>query len=771
MIYKKRISCAAAFLLINLLVTLHAQHAIGTWQSYLSYQRPTLVEPAGNIIYAVGNGGLYSYDKEDESVHRYSKHQPLSDSDISLIGYSKSNKTLLIVYSNYNIDLLVNDEDCYNLPDYKDKNMTQDKTVNAISFDGDNAYLSTSFGVIVVNLKRKEISNTYNLNRKVNDCALLDNRIYAATADGLFTALSTDNLLDVNNWKQVSESNYTRLVVYDGELVGIIPSGGVNVINRDDFNNRRVVNGTYNYLYVYGDKLLAGTNGALVLFDNINKYYYLSPGMNISNISYENGIYWVARFESGLSGYRFNDTDRTFTPVVSSIIPDSPVRNLFYYMDFAGDRLLVAGGGINVDRYWRRGTVMMLENNSWTNFQEDGVYEQSGVSFHDATSVVQDPLDERRHYVSSAGQGVYEFYDGQFVKLYSIDNSTLESSITGSKVYVRTNGMIYDKSGNLYVLNTGRDVTNNIQILTADNRWVPLHYPAINNKNNLSRSLFDRRGNLWAISTWQLDNGIFCVDMNGTPENTSDDRSKFVSSFYNQDGTLLNHRGIYCIAEDKDGVIWAGTGQGPIVLNSPSRFFDDGYYCTQIKVPRSDNSNLADFLLANDQINAIAIDGGNRKWIGTEANGVYLLSPDGLETIHHFTEENSPLPSNCVTSIAIHPKTDQVYFGTLKGLVSYQSDAPEGETSFEDDNVYAYPNPVHPGYTGPIVVTGLMRDSNIKITNISGKLVYEGTSVGGQFTWDGRNMQGNRVASGIYFVLAADAEGKEGIATKIMIIK
>ena len=188
-------------------------------------------------------------------------------------------------------------------------------------------------------------------------------------------------------------------------------------------------------------------------------------------------------------------------------------------------------------------------------------------------------------------------------------------------------------------------------------------------------------------------------------------------------------------------------------------------------MPRNDGTSLADFLLDGQQINAIAIDGGNRKWIGTETNGIYLLSPDGLETIQHFTEENSPLPSNSISSIAIHPKNGKIFIGTMKGLVSYQSEVTAGETSFDYDNVYAYPNPVHPNYSGLITVTGLMTDSDIKITNVSGKLIYEGSSNGGKFTWNGRNMQGNRVASGVYFVMAANKEGKEGIVTKIMFIR
>ena len=283
--------------------------------------------------------------------------------------------------------------------------------------------------------------------------------------------------------------------------------------------------------------------------------------------------------------------------------------------------------------------------------------------------------------------------------------------------------------------------------------------------------MFDRYGRLWSISSLEFDYGVFCLDYNGTIDNTTDDKHKFVSNFINQDGTQLSHKGMNCIVEDLNGVIWIGTAQGPIVLNNTSRFFESSYRCTQVKVPRNDGTNLADFLLANDNITSIAVDGGNRKWLGTAGNGVYLVSEDGLETIEHFTKENSPLPDNTITSLLVHPTSGLVYIGTDKGLVTYQGDATEGADSYEASEVYAYPNPVQSGYTGVITVTGLMRDSDVKIVNVAGELVFEGTSVGGQFTWNGCNRSGKRVPSGVYFVLASDQNAKEGVVTKIVMIR
>ena len=206
-------------------------------------------------------------------------------------------------------------------------------------------------------------------------------------------------------------------------------------------------------------------------------------------------------------------------------------------------------------------------------------------------------------------------------------------------------------------------------------------------------------------------------------------------------------------------------------MQNPKKFFDTNVTFTQIKVPRNDGTGLADYLLSNIYIQAIAVDGANRKWIGTLNNGLYLISADGLETIHHFTKDNSPLPSNTIESLALHSASGELYIGTDKGLASYMSDARRAEEEYDDEKVYAFPNPVTPDYNGLITVVGLKANSQVKITNTAGRVVAEGTSLGGSFTWDGRTPQGQRVATGIYYVLGCDEGGNEGIVTKILFVK
>ena len=759
------------FSLLYFLITsvTSAQMAIGEWQAHLAYNNVTQTAPAGNLIYAVSDGALFSYNTEDQSISLFNKVNLLSDTGISYIKYSSIHNTLIIVYKNSNIDLLTN-ESIYNIPDFMNKTMSQDKTLNSINIVGDYAYFSTNFGILILNLKKKEISNTYVLNKKVYSSVVKDNVIYAATADGLYSGKLTDNLLDANNWVLSNAIAFNQLVIFENKIIGNQPNYGIYSFDNNSQELTNIISGNFLYMEVFDNKLIAGNGNSIAIFDHYNSVKYMELDDNFNHLSYtkSNDLYWGSNGDKGLNGYKLNNNKLEKT--VSSIIPESPKRNLPYYMTFTNNRLLICGGGMDYDRLNNPGTIMMMENNKWYNFQEEEIKEVTGLDYKDITSVIQDPNNPEHHFASSGGEGVYEFMDRKFVKLYSINNSTLQTIFPKESYklnYVRTNGLQYDKNHNLWVLNSYIDSV--INVLKDDGKWISFYHPELIGKPTFERIIFDKRGWAW-ITSMRYEPGVFCFNTNGTLEDTSDDKTKFIGSFINQNGTNLGRLKILSIVEDKDGAIWIGTEKGPIVIYNPTNFFDDDFYCTQIKVPRNDGTNLADFLLSNERINAICIDGGNRKWIGTESNGIFLLSKDGLETIHHFTTENSPLLSNKIQSLALNPKTGELFIGTDQGLISYMSDATEGENTFSE-TAHAFPNPVKPDYTGLITITGLIRDSNVKITDINGNLIFAGNSVGGQFTWNGRNSKGKKVASGIYLVLAADAEGKEGIATKILIIK
>ena len=276
--------------------------------------------------------------------------------------------------------------------------------------------------------------------------------------------------------------------------------------------------------------------------------------------------------------------------------------------------------------------------------------------------------------------------------------------------------------------------------------------------------IISRNGYKWIILPRGF--GLFVLDDNNTPEDRTDDRSKKML-IEDTENNIISF--VYSIAEDLDGNIWVGTDQGPFVYYNPEKVFDDNLKANRIKIPRNDGSGLVDYMLRYETITAIAIDGANRKWLGTYSSGAYHLSPDGTILLKNYNEQNSPLLSNSIVSLALDNKTGDVWFGTSKGIQSVRGNTTTGEEKFT--NVYTFPNPVREDFTGDVTITGLMKDSEIRITDISGNLVYETVSDGGQATWDLKTYNGRRVATGVYLVFCASSDGSQAFVTKMLVIK
>lgn len=758
---------------ILLLCNIHSTYsqAIGDWTIYMAYHDATKTAPADNLVYVLSDGSLYSYNTEDTSIQTYDKTNYLNDVEIKDIAYINNYKTLLIVYKNSNIDLLINNEEIFNIPDFMNKSMLEDKTLNNIYINNEYAYLSTNFGIVIVNIKKKEIANTYNLGKNINNSILVDNTIYAATEEGVYIGKITDNLLDKSNWKLFDTKIFNNIIYYDRHIIGIAYDG-IYIYNNSNNTFEGSFGGNYKYANIFDNQLIIGETNRIVIYNNsINQRHVINTEYS-NHFSYNKNIYWSSNGSDGLNGYKLNTDNNQFEKIIESIIPDSPRKNYDYYLTYT-DRLLIAGGGIWGDRYFNPGTIMEYKNNTWRYFEEGSdITNKTGINYGDITKVIQDPKDPEHIFACSAGEGLYEFKNGKFIKLHNIDNSELETIFPGENNqynYIRTHGINFDKDNNLWITNS--DVTNSIKVLKNNGEWISFYYPNLTKRPTLGNIMFDKRGWVWILSMRGYETcGIFCLNTNNTLENSNDDQTVLIRTFINQNSESITPNYVYCITEDIEGSIWIGTDIGPIVVTNPTKIFESNS-CTRIIVPRNDGSNLGDYLLEHEAIKTICIDGANRKWIGTSSSGVYLLSADGLETIHHFTTENSPLISNNIESIAINQNSGEVFIGTDKGLVSYKSDATSGINNFDDNKVHAYPNPVPSYHNGLIAITGLMRDSNVKIVDISGKLIYSGTSLGGQFTWNGKDRSGKRVSSGIYLVLATNEEGKEGIATKIAIIK
>ena len=744
------------------------------WTLYPSYHNATYCQVAGDRVYVLASGALYSYNKSDNEVRTYDKITTLSDIDITHIRYSTFLKALIVVYGNANIDILYDDESVYNISDFKNKSLP-DKRINNIDIQGGIAYLSTSFGVVVLDLENLEFDNTYNTGLDTYCARIYNGFLYAGTKSGFYCCDITKNLLDKNNWVLLSADYIvTSICEQGGKLYCLVDDVGVCTFNPDDklFKSIAGNNGDKFYtIYCVGDEIVApAKNKVCVIKDGAAVLTYKNSGS--SHIAKKGDVFWDCKGYKGLveCGVEGNAMVEKSLPIV----PNSPIRNYCEYMKFTPTgKLLVAGGNINYfDKVFYTGTLMEYrgKDDRWINLPEDTIRSATGYSYVNICSIDEDPLEPGHYFAGSFGYGVYEFRNGKFVNHYNHENSKLQSASNGkyAYAYVRVPTVKFDKDGNLWCVNT--DAKDVLKVLEKDGTCHSLNYNEIEYWETVVKLYVDSRGWLW-LTGLQGDPGLFCAKMNNTPFDTSDDVTrKWLNKFTNQDGISYDIYQLYDIAEDRDGKIWVGTNIGVFVIDNPVTFFNDGIF-KQIKIPRNDGTGLADYFMSGVYIKDIEVDGANRKWIGTNSNGLYLVSADGQETIHHFTAENSPLPSDCIESIAINNETGEVFIGTDKGMACYRSDATAPVASLDKGSVYAYPNPVRADYSGNISIVGLTYGCNVKIVDAAGFLVNEGESNGGMYSWNGRNTRGEKVASGVYYVLTYDSDGNEGVATKILITR
>lgn len=759
------------FAILSILIAITANAGIGDWVLYPSYHNATYCQTAGDKVYVLASGALYSYNTSDEEVRVYDKINTLSDIDITHIEYCKDIKALVVVYSNANIDILFDDEEVYNITDFKNKSLP-DKRINGVDIQGTTAYISTVFGVVELDLEEYEFTNTYTTGLNTYCTYLFNGTLFCGTETGMYSCATDKNLLDKNNW--VKKNNYFTKAIceLDGMLYCYLDEYGIYSYNADNNILKDVVYNhgeKYNAMYSNGKEIIASAKKKttiitsptdVTVYKNSNSNFILKDGNHFWDCKGYNGIVKCIAKDGEII---VNST---------SVTPDSPVRNYCEYMKFASDdKLLVAGGNLNYfDITFYDGTLMEYDysGNRWNNLPEDTIKQATGIPYLNLCAIDEDPAEPGHYFAGSFGYGLYEFRNGKFVKHYSTHNSPLESVIPTNTRFVRIPSVKFDKEGNLWCINTG--TKNIVKVLKSDGTWCELYYKPIEKLATMVEPVMDSRGWLW-LKSLQGEAGIFCAKMNGTPLDSSDDESKaWLNKFVNQDGISYDIYQVFALTEDREGQMWVGTNTGLFVIDNPKTFFNNGVF-KQIKVPRNDGTGLADYLLSGTYIKSIQVDGANRKWIGTNDDGIYLISADGLETIHHFTTENSPLPSNSIVSIAINDRSGEVFIGTDKGIASYMSDATRPEEKLDENNIYAYPNPVKADYSGNIAIVGLTHDCNVKIVDTAGYLINEGTSNGGQYTWNGRNARGEKVASGVYYVLTYDSNGNEGVATKIVVIR
>jgi hypothetical protein len=576
---------------------------------------------------------------------------------------------------------------------------------------------------------------------------------YNQKDQSIYTYDRTNGLSDTNIKLIAWNKQAKRLIaVYDNSNIDLVETNG-NVTNISALYTKTMTEDkTVNSIRIEGN------------------YAYLVCGFGIVKVNMQRAEIAETytpnhpEYPTSLPAEDNSDYDK-YIELVKTLSPDGPHYNHFGFMRFLNNKLYTCNGD-----YTHSSGIQIYDNNNWINYQNEGISDVTGLSYMGAFCLDVDPKNEN-HIFAGSRNGLYEFKDGQFVSFYNSNNSPIEPFDGKTLEYELVSDVKYDSNGDIWLLNSSAPNTSMIRYVNGSftklnhAELMKLNSSAIKNRSNAEMRgiFFDSQGLMWFVNNNWYTPAFYQYD-------TNSDKLTAYENFVNQDGTVQNPQlGVRCIAEDLQHNIWIGTSAGPFVFER-KEINNGGTTLTQVKVPRNDGTNFADYLLANTDILSMAIDGGNRKWFGTNGNGVYLISADNMTQILHFTTADSPLLSNIVKSIAVNPASGEVFFGTDNGLCSYISDATQSNTEMTSDNVWAYPNPVEPNYTGPITITGLTLNADVKILSANGAIINEGRSNGGTYTWDGCDQKGRRVASGVYMVATATSDGKKGTVCKIAII-
>lgn len=747
---------------------------IGKWRDHFPYSKTIAVADAGDAVYCASENAIFKVNKQEKSIERISRVTGLAESEITDIAYSETASTLIISYKNSNVDLIKNNR-IINVSDIKRSNIIGNKTINRIYIHENRAYLACGFGIVVLDCDREEVRETYLIgpngsNVNVLDITLSASHIFAATDEGLFKApLSAPTLSNFNAWnkepalpfekfnciahfigkiyvnKSSQSFNSDSLFVYDG----------VNW-NYDNLTqnqtNFRIKNDKNHLIFVFFDNVKAFDQNLNVKY-HIYNYYLNSASPEPLSALLDNQLnLWIADANQALIKTDANGLTERF-------MPNGPVSNRSFHLSFASNgTLFLAPGSYTANRsnvyfgdgisYFKEGFWETITNAQISRFD----------SLFDKVFVNPDPSNPERVLVSSWGRGLIEIENKQLKTIYNEKNSTIINLNDPNYYWVGNACSQFDKDGNLWATSTG--TSNHLNVMDKQGKWKAFNLSTATTPLAPGVFMIDKNNNFWIQNH---RNGIVLFNHNNTLDDPSDDKLLWLN---NQSGTgNLPSLEVMCITEDREGQVWIGTEKGVVVIYNTSNLFSGPVDAQQIKLEQEGQIQI---LLESERVMAIAVDGANRKWLGTESGGVFLMSPDGTKQIAAFNRENSPLPSNTIRSIALNGINGEVFFATEKGLVSYKSDATEGQDFFK--NVYAYPNPVREDYEGVIAIKGLVTDVDVKITDISGKLVYSTKSLGGQAVWDGKNLFGEKVKSGVYMAYCTTEDGSKTHVTKILVI-
>lgn len=737
-----------------------------SWQGYFSFNEIKDISESSTTVFAASENALFSKNAATNTVKTTTTVDGLSGQTISAVYYSETFKKTIVGYEN-GLMIVINETDgsMLKVVDIINKQLSPSlKKINHFMEHNGLVYVSCDFGIVQFNLTTSQFGDTYFIGDNgaeisVKQTAFFNGFIYAATSSGIRKADSTNpNLVDFSQWLVVNPGEWSSIETLDTQLIAINTAGYIHRLNSNTFvgffqlpqpatdmraRNHNLFITIPNSVYVYSNQMVLGRqiSNTQVQDNTLNFTCATAVGDAIFIGTKEKGL-----FSSTLAG----------ASAFENITPSGPVRNNIFSLDVTPNVLWAVYGDYStyydpypLDTYG----ISKYNANGWLNIPYSEVYDAKSI-----TKILVNPNNENQVYASSFFSGLLKIVDDVPNFLYNQKNSSLESITYAGPDYidVRINATAFDKSGNLWVTNSR--IKNGLKVLKTNGQWQSYSTNTILGKsedNSYSSIVIDKNNVKWIATSF---GGVIAFN-----ETTN----TFKKMTFGADAGNLPTTDVRSVALDTKNQLWIGTTKGLRVLSNVGSFQSESQLKANPIIIMEDN--LAQELLYEQFITTIVVDGANNKWIGTADSGVFMVSPNGQETKYHFTINNSPLPSNAINDIKINSVNGEVFIATNKGMISFKGVATEANEDL--NNVYIYPNPVRPNYSGTVKVAGLIDKANIKITDIQGNLVYEVTSTGGTIEWDTTAFGRYKVASGVYMVFISAQDGSETKVKKVMIIR
>lgn len=752
-----------------------AQDDYGKWVLHPIFAGENITNciDTGDEVYYLASGNLYRYDKDTQENEHLNRANYLNDSGVENIYFNADKNYIMVAYLNSNIDVIdLRNGDVSNISDIKNADISTSKAINSITFAAPNmAIVATDFGFVIINDSKLEVISSYISDKAMEGAMILGKNLIINQGGKFHYAPATKHIQQMSDLSSAWVGLVGPMIPIGDNRFFVLATDQLAVVTATEDNGRLSFSATKvaSGRPVTVNKMNDG--GYVASFKNAD-YYYTTSATGDNAARHEGaGIYSSSEGGSGMwvldaQGLKHYNGDTLTDNILPNAISISGVPFWMEY-DVANSKLYLTSTADNVilDDLVGVTQINTFDGNFWQNVTPDGVPEPDEGCYWPVMS----PNEDNTYFISTRKKG--------FLKIAN-DKIVVNLNNASCGINDRMAALRFDSHGNLWIVQT-RDNEHPVRVLTPA-KQAKSQITAQDFIFNTSSHIRNLNSEGFKRSQFTIGNGdtkVFTSGQYGEAlvlwNNNSDlSLNKSISfasgALTDQDGKSLDWYEIRSLATDNSGLVWMGTTSGMISFD-PNKAFDADFHVTHIKVPRNDGTNLADYLLDGQTVNCIAVDGANRKWIGTEASGLFLVSADGQQVLKNFNATNSMIGSNEIYQVCCDPTGNSVFVTTPLGVAEYKSDATPGQANF--NNIYAYPNPVRPDYGGPINITGLMDNSLVKIADPSGNVIRSLKSTGGMVSWDGCNYEGDLVPTGVYTILASQADGSGGGTAKVLIVR